>query len=311
MIRARAWARARVLKRAKTMKTKALALIQTTRPKVLPLSIIPILLGTLLADASGVAINWTIFIFTLLSALCVQIGMHFINDAIDVKRGADTAARLGPIRGIHTGVLTPQEVYVKGMLIFAMALLFGIPLIVQGGWPIAVLMLVAVSLGYLYTGGPLPLAYTGLSDVFVLIFFGIVATSAAYYLQTDHISAASVLAGTQLGMLAILPLAINNLRDHVGDAKANKRTLVVRFGIDFGRCEVLVMGLFPFVLSYFWNELGYFWAAVLPWLVLPIATFIVRGVWNTEPGMKLTPYFGLTALLHLSFAVLLIIAFYV
>ncbi len=292
------------------MKAKALALIQTTRPKVLPLSMIPILLGTLLANASGVAINWTVFICTLLSALCVQIGMHFINDALDVKKGADIA-RLGPIRGIHTGILTPQEVYIKGMLVFAIALLFGIPLIVQGGWPIAILMLVAVSLGYLYTGGPLPLAYTGLSDVFVLIFFGIVATSAAYYLQTGHVSEASLLAGTQLGMLAILPLAINNLRDHVGDAKANKRTLVVRFGIDFGRCEVLVMGLLPFALSCFWHTLGYTWAAILPWLTLPIATFIVRGVWNTEPGTKLVPYFGLTALLHLSFAVLLIIAFYI
>lgn len=290
-------------------KMRVQALLLATRPRTLTLSMVPVVVGTWLAMSSGVALNWVVFICTLVSALCIQIGTNYVNDALDFKKGADTAERLGPTRVTQSGLLSFQQVYSMGLLFFTAALLFGIPLILKGGWPIGVLLLISVVLGYCYTGGPFPIAYWGLSEFFVILFFGIATTAGAYYLQSGVVSFGACLAGLQLGLLATVFIAIANFRDYYQDLKAKKCTLVVRFGLTFGRYEIALMALLPFALSFFWAEAGHPSAAVLPWLSLPIALKLLRQVWNTDPGREYNGFLALTGQLHMVFGILLLLSF--
>lgn len=275
------------------------------RPKTLTAALVPIVAATLLARADTGIVIWKISIYALLASFFIQIGTNLFNDALDYKKGADTSARLGPVRVTQSGLLTMEQVMTGGMICFALAVLFGIPLIFTGGWPLAVILILSVLSGYFYTGGPKPLAYSGLGDPFVIIFFGFVATVSVYYLQTGAVSFGSFLAGAQIGLLITALLAVNNLRDIEGDAKSNKRTLPVRFGKTFGRVEISVLILLPFALSSVWVQSGYPYAGILPWVAFPLGTMVIRGVWTNEPGRIYNTFFGMTALLHLVFGVLL------
>lgn len=279
------------------------------RPKVLTASIIPVLAGTLLAIGSGAAISWSISLIALLVAFCIQIGTHFINDALDNKKGVDTASRLGPLRGVQLGQLSAKQVYSAGLGMFALALIIGIPLIIQGGWPIALLLAASVACGYLYTAGPMPFSYSGLGDFLVLPFYGLASTAAVFYLQTGAVSDAALLAGAQIGMIATALHAINNLRDIREDAKGNKRTLAVRYGVTFAKCEITFMVLLPYVFNLFWFELDYELAAILPWLTLPLAYSVVNNIWLNPPGRLYNNFLAQCALLHLAFGILLALGF--
>lgn len=282
------------------------AWLLATRPKTLTLSIAPVLVGTLLAYTQ-VPINWNIALFALLVALCIQIGTNLINDALDFKKGADTSSRLGPMRVTQSGLIPMKHVYIGGIAAFALALLFGLPLVIHGGWPIAVLLAISVICGYAYTGGPKPLAYHGLGEIFVLLFFGWAGTCVSYALQTGFIEAKVSLAGTQIGLFAMLPIAINNLRDNRDDAKVNKRTLAVRFGRVFALYEISVFAFLPFGLNIFWFFIDLKLAAMLPLLTLPLANGLVRGIWNAEQGSTYLPYFAKSVILQLVFCTLLCI----
>jgi len=233
-------------------------------------------------------------LFAMLSAFCIQIGTNLINDAFDVQRGADTKSRLGPKRGVQNGALSVNQVYRAGLFCFALALLFGIPLVVEGGLIILLLLVISVICGYIYTGGPVPLAYHGLGELFVTLFFGLAATLAAYFFQTGEVNVHAVLLGLQLGLLATLPIAINNLRDIVDDAKVNKRTLAVRFGETCARIEITALALTPFLIGQQW----------LPLLALPIAYKIIHGVWTVEPSKAYNRFLGMSMVLYLAFCVL-------
>lgn len=278
--------------------------MMAARPRTLTAACIPVIAGTALATAN---IQWHISLFALLSALCIQIGTNLINDALDFKKGADTSSRIGPQRVTQSGLLTMKQVLSAGMLMFLLALLFGIPLILQGGWPIAILMVVSVLCGYCYTGGPLPLAYHGLGDLFVFLFFGLAGTVAVFYLQTGFVNTSAFLAGTQIGLLATVLIAINNFRDCIGDAKVNKLTLPVRLGSQFARMEISLLIFVPFVLNVLWFLLGKNFAGFLPLLTLPLGLTLVRKIWNTEPSPIYNKYLALSALLHLAFGILLAI----
>ncbi|MFQ5729144.1 MAG: 1,4-dihydroxy-2-naphthoate octaprenyltransferase [Waddliaceae bacterium] len=269
-----------------------------TRPKTLTAAFIPIFAATMLARADTQVVDWGISLYALLVAVFLQIGTNLVNDALDFKNGGDTAARLGPVRVTQSKLLAMEEVLAGGMMCFAVAVLFGIPLIFKGGWSIAVILSLSVLCGYLYTGGPKPLAYLGLGDFFVLIFFGFVSTVAVYYLQTGFIGPASFLAAAQIGLLATALIA------------SNKRTLPVRFGKRFGRLEITALILLPFVFNLFWFQYGYFFAGLLPWAALPLGTMVITGVWKIEPSRTYNQFLGLTALLHLAFGVLLSVGFY-
>ena len=282
------------------------AWVLTTRPKTLLLSVFPFLVGTVVATTKTYKINWFLMLFAMLSAFFIQIGTNFINDVYDFKNKADKATRLGPKRGIQSGILTVSQVYSAGIACFVIALLFGIPLIMKGGFPIFLILLASVACGYLYTGGPKPLAYNGLGEVFVLIFFGVVSTSAAYFFQTGVVDTQIIIIGLELGALATLPIAINNLRDIKDDTEVNKKTLAVRFGQKFARFEITVLCFLPFLLNFYFENIVITFA---PWLMLPLSLSITRHIWTTKPSELYNIFLGQSILLYVLFSVCLMVGF--
>jgi 1,4-dihydroxy-2-naphthoate octaprenyltransferase len=275
------------------------------RPKTLTTALIPIWVGTALSYAVHQDAQPSLGVFALLSSIFIQIGTNFINDAMDFKKGADTAERLGPQRVTQSGLLSPQVVWWGGLFCFAIAALLGLPLVLAGGWPIVVIGILSLLAGYAYTGGPFPLAYLGLGDLFVMIFFGWLAVGGMYFLNTGHFDWNAILAGTQVGSLATVIIAINNFRDSRTDLKANKKTLPVRFGPTFARFEIAILSFIPFLIGFYWFMQGWVWAFCLPLLVIPIAFRLVSKVQVTPPGQVYNQFLAQGALLHLSFGALL------
>jgi 1,4-dihydroxy-2-naphthoate octaprenyltransferase len=213
--------------------------IEAARPKTLWASVAPVVIGVAMAYADGYW-NFFIAIFTLLSAMMIQIGTNYANDYFDHKHGADTTERIGPVRATGAGLVRPETMRSAYVLAFGISVLTGIFLISRGGWPILVIGFLSILFGILYTGGPFPLGYKGLGDGFVLIFFGPVAVGGAYYLQTLNLNLNVILAGLSPGLISTALLSVNNLRDIHTDKKAGKKTLAVRFGIIFVRVEFLI-----------------------------------------------------------------------
>lgn len=276
--------------------------VLAARPKTLPICLAPLLVGTLLAKERGIHLNWILAILAVLSVLCIQIGTNLVNDALDFKKGADTQERLGPQRMTHAGLLSFQQVLKGGLFCFACALLFGIPLIVAGGWPLALILLFSIACGYLYTGGPKPLAYHGLGEPFIFIFYGLVACPATFYLQAGFVQSSCLIAGVQMGCLAMIPNAINNLRDMASDAKADKLTLAVRFGASFAKWEITVFSLVPFFVGFVWLGQGNLLLALLPVAAFPLALCFIHTIWNTPQGSSYVEGFSQSVFLLFFFA---------
>jgi len=283
------------------------AWISSARPRTLILSVIPFIMGTLLASFSTAELNLTIAIWAVLSALCIQIATNLINEAYDVKKGADTENRIGPKRGVQQGILSVQQVYLGGCAFLTLALLFGLPLIQVGGMPILSLLAISAVCAYVYTGGPYPLAYNGLGEVFVIAFFGVASTAAAYFLQSGYLGVAPCVLGLQLGLLACVPIAVNNCRDQEGDARVNKRTLVVRFGALFGKIEVAALILLPYILNLYWTTVLSF---IVPLLALPLGIIICKGVKDHPPGSIYNKFLALSVLHYVVFCCALALSFY-
>jgi len=229
--------------------------IEAARPKTLWASVAPVLIGVAMAYSDG---NWNPLIaaLTLFSAIMIQVGTNFANDYYDYKKGADTIERIGPVRATGAGLVQPSTMRIAFILAFLLSALAGLYLIMLGGYPILVIGILSILFGILYTGGPFPLGYKGLGDIFVLIFFGPVAVGGTYYLQTQNINITVILAGLSPGLISTALLSVNNLRDIHTDKKAGKKTLAVRFGPLFVRTEFLIsillactMPLFLLVLN--------------------------------------------------------------
>jgi len=215
------------------------------RPKTLAAAVTPVLAGTALAFQGSM--HWPSFVFALLGSVFIQVGTNYVNDALDFKKGADTHTRLGPLRVTQAGLLDADAVLRGAYLCFVLAAFCGIPLILRGGWPIAAIGIASIIAAYAYTGGPYPLAYHGLGEVFVMIFFGLVAVCGSFYLQRLTLDATAWIGGIAVGSLAVVILAINNLRDIENDRASNKRTLAARFGETFARAEIVFFATLPFV----------------------------------------------------------------
>lgn len=278
------------------------------RPKTLTLSLTPILMGTFLAFYFVEKIEWLIVAMAAISAIFIQIGTNLVNDALDFKKGADEQ-RIGPRRLTQMGIIPAKTVLMTGFFCFVCALMAGIPLVIHGGWPLLVLLIASVVSGYLYTGGPFPLAYCGLGELFVVIFFGLASTTAAFYLQTGNINEIPVLVGFQLGLLAVVPIAINNLRDIVGDSKVDKKTLAVRFGNTFARIEITISAFLPFCLGGFWFAWGHPLAALAPCLLIPMTYQNIKGIWKGDASPAYHEFLAKSALIQLLFASLLILGY--
>ena len=274
------------------------------RLKTLTAAFVPIIVATSLVHFEGLSYSWSTSLWAMLSALFIQIATNLFNDAIDFTKGADTERRVGPKRVTQSGLITQKTVYIGGFVCCILAALCGVPLVIQGGYPILVLGLVSITMGYLYTGGPFPLAYKGLGDLFVILFFGLAAVCGTYFIHTGLVSTASIVAGLQVGFLSTVLIAINNLRDSKEDVKVNKLTLAVRFGLTFSRIEILCLYLFTFLLLAYWYFKGAYPAIYLSLITLPLALILTKNIWNNEPSSIYNKYLAKAALIHLLFGVL-------
>ena len=212
---------------------------EATRPRTLPAAVAPVLVGTALAWRADEA-RWPAAAACLGFALLVQIGTNFANDYYDALKGADTAERVGPRRAVASGLVRPETMRAAMIGVFAAAFLLGLTLLAYGGWTMLIVGVLSIACGVAYTGGPYPLAYHGLGDVFVFVFFGLVAVGATTFVQTGELTAAAWLAGAGVGALATNILVANNYRDVETDRKAGKNTLLVRWGRGYGRAQFAV-----------------------------------------------------------------------
>ncbi len=281
--------------------TQSRAWLLAARPKTLPAAIAPVIVGTAVAIAEG----GFVFLAALASvavALLLQIAANFSNDVFDFHRGADTHTRLGPPRVVQQGLIPPRQVMLATGVVIAASMVAGLYLVWRGGWPILVLGLLAILAAVAYTGGPAPLGYLGLGDLFVFAFFGLVAVAGTAYVQTRGLTALAVLAAVPMGCFATAILVVNNLRDIEGDRIANKRTLAVRFGTQGARREyVLLIAVAYLILPLMWVLgliSGWWW---LSWLSLPLVGPVVRGVVR-EQGAPLNARLAGTARVQLLFS---------
>jgi 1,4-dihydroxy-2-naphthoate polyprenyltransferase len=290
-------------------RSSALVWLQAIRPKTLSAGAVPVIIGIGLAYGQGSG-RLLPAVAALAGALLIQIGTNLSNDYYDFKRGADTSERLGPVRVTQNGLIAPQVVLAAGLLCFAAAFAVGLYLVALGGWPIAALGAASLLCGFAYTGGPVPLAYVGLGDVFVLAFFGFGAVGGTYFVQTGSLTPAVASASIPAGALGTAILVVNNLRDAATDAKAGKRTLVVRWGALAGKVEYCAMltAAFaaPLVMWLLGSSRGW---PLLSWLSAPLALPPLQRVLK-QHGAALNPALGGTARLQLAFGILFAFGLY-
>jgi 1,4-dihydroxy-2-naphthoate octaprenyltransferase len=273
------------------------------RPRTLPTSVAPVLVGTALAAKTGHFAPGPA-VAALVGALLLQITSNFANDYFDWKQGADTEARQGPTRVTASGLVTPAQIKTATGIAIALSLAVGAYLIAVGGWPIAALGLASVAAAVAYTGGP-KLGYLGLGELMVFVFFGLAATAGTYYVQALSVSPAAWWLSVPMGAWASAVLVVNNVRDAATDATCNKRTLAVRFGVGFARAlyvALLAVGFAVPVALAATHQIG--WGGLAPLLALPLAWPLVRSVYG-DVGPALNRTLGGTARLLLVGAALL------
>jgi 1,4-dihydroxy-2-naphthoate octaprenyltransferase len=280
------------------------------RPATLPAAVVPVVVGTAAGDAVG-SFRPLPFVVALLCSLLIQIGTNFANDVFDFKRGAHTAGRLGPIRVTQGGLIPPDRVLVATYLTFGLAALLGLYLVWIGGLPILVIGVLSILAGLAYTGGPWPLGYHGLGDLFVFGFFGVLAVTGSAYLQCGVFLPTALIASISTGCLVTAILVVNNLRDLGTDRRAGKRTLAVRFGRRFARVEYTLLVAVAYVIPLMLFAAGvlnsYF---LLPWITLPLALMLLQVVGRATDGPTLNRALKQTGLLHLGFGLLFAAAFW-
>lgn len=221
--------------------------VSATRPRTLPAAVAPVLVGSALAQRVG-AFHLPAAASCLGFAVLIQIGTNFANDYYDFVKGADTAERVGPRRAVASGLVAPATMRRATAVVFAIAFLVGLTLLPRGGWPLLAVGIASILCGIAYTGGPFPLGYNGLGDVFVFLFFGLVAVGTTYFVQAGWPPANVWLAAIAVGGLAANILVVNNYRDVETDRKAGKRTTVVRFGRTFARVQFVVAHFVAFAI---------------------------------------------------------------
>ena len=278
------------------------------RPRTLPAAIVPVWVGCVLAWKFVGGLDWVLALFTLLGALCVQIATNFFNDAIDHEKGADTRERLGPQRATAGGLLSRRAVYGGAFIFLFLACLASVPLIQSRGWVIIAIGLPSLYLTYGYTGGPVPLAYLGLGELFVILFFGMVAVGGTFYVQTGEWLWPAGVVGLQVGLLSAVLIAINNLRDLKEDRESGKKTVAVRLGP--GVLQQMAGGfvLLAMILSLcgHYYGAGWFFLLSVPWFAVGVTC--ICGVKASPPGRHYNRYLAGAALQLVLFAVLFTVA---
>jgi 1,4-dihydroxy-2-naphthoate octaprenyltransferase len=279
--------------------------LMAARVRTLPASVAPVLVGTALAVSDGV-FRAGAFIAALLGAIFIQVGTNLANDYSDARRGADTEDRLGPVRVTAGGLVPPRQVLVATYATFGAAVLCGVYLVAVAGWELLVLGALSIAAGVLYTGGPRPYGYEGLGEVFVFLFFGLVAVTGSSFAQTETWPWEAFVLAIPVGMLAAAILVVNNVRDAETDRRVGKNTLAVRLGPARARTlyAVLVFGAFALApLPWILGSLSAW--LLLPLLAVPLGVRLVRTVHRHRDGPTLNAALARTGMLQLAFCLLL------
>jgi len=281
--------------------------LMAARPRTLPAAVAPVLVGTALAATEGTFRPFS-FVAAMLGAVFIQIGTNLSNDYSDARRGADTEDRLGPVRVTAGGLVPPRQVLVATYVAFGLAVAAGAYLIATAGWELLLVGAASILAGVLYTGGPRPYGYEGLGEVFVFLFFGVVAVTGSYFAQVERVTWEAFVLAVPVGLLASAILVVNNVRDLETDRRAGKRTLAVRLGRARARNLYAVMVYSAFV------------CAPLPWLLgsdelsawlllallaVPLAVPVVRIVRTRSDGPSLNGALARTGMLEVAFCSLL------
>lgn len=273
------------------------------RPRTLPAAVAPVLVGTSLAASEDV-FKPLRFVCALIGSIFIQIGTNLANDYSDARRGADTEDRLGPVRVTAGGLVPPRRVLIWTYVAFGIAVLAGVYLIAVAGWELLAVGVASIIAGVLYTGGPKPYGYEGLGELFVFLFFGIVAVVGSYFVQTEDLERAAFDLAVPVGLLASAILVVNNVRDIDTDRRAGKRTLAVRVGRDKARRLFTLMIAFAYIaLIGIVFELSPW--VLLPLLTIPLAVPLVRTVTTRTDGASLNGALADTGRLLAVFSLLL------
>jgi 1,4-dihydroxy-2-naphthoate octaprenyltransferase len=279
--------------------------ILASRPRTLPAAIAPVLVGTALGAAED-EFRVLPFVAALVGSTFIQIGTNLSNDYSDARRGADTEDRLGPVRVTAGGLMPPRHVLVGTYVAFAIAVVAGLYLAAVAGWELLVVGVASILAGVLYTGGPRPYGYEGLGELFVFVFFGIVAVVGSYYVQTEQLRWEAFALAVPVGLLSSAILVVNNIRDIDTDRRAGKHTLAVRLGRDRARLLFMAMVVLSFVAPVATIALG----GLTAWLLLtlaaiPLAVPLVRTISSRTDGPALNAALAGTGRLLAVFSLLL------
>lgn len=288
----------------KPKSSKILIWLRASRPQTLAAALIPVMVGVSISYSYGYS-RWDISVMVLLCAILIQIGTNFANDYYDFVKGADNDERIGFERATSAGLVTPNVMLKATISTMFIAFIAGLYLVWIGGWVVLLIGLLSILFGILYTGGPYPLGYNGLGDLFVFIFFGIVAVMGTYYVHALQWNLFSFWASLPVGALAVNILVVNNLRDVSQDTLSGKRTLGVLLGENALKWEYLLLLLLSYVIPFmilFRFESG-LWI-LLPLLSLPLSIPLLNQIWNHDDKKSLNRTLERTAQFMVLYGVL-------
>jgi 1,4-dihydroxy-2-naphthoate polyprenyltransferase len=278
--------------------------LMAARPRTLPAAIAPVFVGTALAGSQG-TLRPLAFVAALIGSVSIQVGTNLSNDYSDARRGADSEERLGPVRVTAGGLVPPRKVLVATWLAFGIAVAAGAYLIALVGWELLAIGAASILAGVLYTGGPRPYGYEGHGELFVFLFFGLVAVVGSYYVQVEELRGLAFLVAVPVGLLAAAILMVNNVRDIETDGRAGKLTLAARLG----RLRARRLYAATLVLAFVWIAVVAIArlepALLLPWLCAPLAPALIRTVGTRTDGPALNGALAGTGRLLAVFSLLL------
>jgi len=277
--------------------------LAAARPKTLAAAVVPVAVGSSMAYRAG-SFKVSASVIALLVAMLIQVGTNFTNDLYDFLKGADTKKRLGPLRVMNARLVSEQQMRKAIFLVFGMAFLLGMILVMQTSWWLLAVGVFSIISGLAYTAGPYPLAYNGLGDIFVFIFFGLVATAGTFYVNAETVTASALIASVPVGLLITNILVVNNYRDADQDKTAGKRTTAVLFGKRFAKFQYIFSLVLSFAVPlWIYNKGESDYGMLLVFLLLVPAAMLVKGLLTRqgaelnktlENTAKFTAAYGLT-----------------
>lgn len=278
--------------------------VLAARPKTLPAAIVPVIVGTALAVRIGA---WSAVpaLLCLGFALSVQIAANFANDYYDYIKGADTPERTGPARAVAAGWVRPERMRNALFLTLGLAFVIGLGLVPYGGWPLVIVGIACLVSAVAYTAGPFPIGYVGLGDVFVILFFGFIGVGFTFFVQAGYFDWSAWLAGAGVGAVTANILVVNNCRDWETDRRVGKKTLVARFGPDFGYCQYFAQFALAFAVPFVLLTLGFGYPVLLPLVLALWALNLFRRVVRAANGAQYNRLLAETALFVAAYGALL------